>query len=70
MFPEWLLPFKFFDQHSVFLVLPISTTHPVQHDFFDYNSKFLEDNNNNNNNNLLEWGCHPMAVAILHVNKT
>ena len=29
-------------------------------------------NNNNNNNNiyLLQLGCHPMAVVILHVNKT
>ena len=29
-------------------------------------------NNNNNNNNiyLLELGCHPVAVVLLHVNKT
>jgi len=27
-------------------------------------------NNNNNNNNKLQLGCHPMAVVILHVNKT
>jgi len=29
-------------------------------------------NNNNNNNNiyLLQLGCYPMAVVILHVNKT
>ena len=29
-------------------------------------------NNNNNNNNiyLLHLGCHPVAVVILHVNKT
>jgi len=27
-------------------------------------------NNNNNNNNLLQLGCHPVAVVILHVNKT
>jgi len=26
-------------------------------------------NNNNNNNNLLQLGCHPMAVVILHVYK-
>jgi len=28
-------------------------------------------NNNNNNNNiyLLQLGCHPVAVVILHVNK-
>jgi len=26
-------------------------------------------NNNNNNNNKLELGCHPVAVAILHVYK-
>ena len=24
----------------------------------------------NNNNNLLQLGCHPVAVVILHVNKT
>ena len=33
----------------------------------------LNNNNNNNNNNkyyyLLQLGCHPMAVAILHVYK-
>ena len=29
------------------------------------------DNNNNNNNiYLLQLGCHPVAVVILHVNKT
>ena len=27
-------------------------------------------NNNNNNNNLLQLGCHPVAVIILHVYKT
>ena len=26
-------------------------------------------NNNNNNNNLLQLGCYPVAVVILHVNK-
>ena len=25
---------------------------------------------NNNNNNKLQLGCHPVAVIILHVNKT
>jgi len=29
-----------------------------------------DDNNNNNNNNLLQLGCFPVAVVILHVNKT
>jgi len=35
-----------------------------------------DDNNNNNNNNiyyyyhLLQLGCYPVAVVILHVNKT
>ena len=31
-----------------------------------------DDNNNNNNNNiyLLQLGCHPVAVVILHVYKT
>jgi len=27
-------------------------------------------NNNNNNIYLLQFGCHPVAVVILHVNKT
>jgi len=27
-------------------------------------------NNNNNNIYLLQLGCHPVAVVILHVNKT
>ena len=44
---------------------------------------FNNNNNNNNNNNcyyyyyyyyyyycLLQLGCHPVAVVILHVNKT
>jgi len=34
---------------------------------------YREDNNNNNINNniyLLQLGCHPVAVFILHVNKT
>ena len=33
----------------------------------------ISNNNNNNNNNniyLLQLGCHPVAVVILHVNKT
>ena len=30
MFSEWLLPFKCFDKHSVFLVPPGSTTRPAQ----------------------------------------
>jgi len=34
--------------------------------------QFYNNNNNNNNNNvyLLQLGCHPVAVVILHVNKT
>jgi len=28
-----------------------------------------DDNNNNNNIYLLQFGCHPVAVVILHVNK-
>jgi len=32
----------------------------------------VKDNNNNNNNNiyLLQLGCYPVTVVILHVNKT
>ena len=32
----------------------------------------VNNNNNDNNNNiyLLQLGCHPVAVVILHVNKT
>jgi len=29
-----------------------------------------DDNNNNNNIYLLQLGCYPGAVVILHVNKT
>ena len=29
-----------------------------------------DNNNNNNNNNLLQLGCYPMGVVILHVYKT
>ena len=32
--------------------------------------KSLQHNNNNNNIYLLQLGCHPVAVIILHVNKT
>ena len=32
--------------------------------------RFEINNNNNNNNNLLQLGCYPMAVVILHVYKT
>ena len=32
--------------------------------------KTYNNNNNNNNNNKLQLGCHPVAVVILHVNKT
>ena len=34
--------------------------------------KLVRSNNNNNNNNiyLLQLGCHPVAVVILHVYKT
>jgi len=28
-----------------------------------------DDDDNNNNNNLLQLGCHPVAVIILHVNR-
>ena len=35
------------------------------------NNKFPVYNNNNNNNiYLLQLGCYPVAVVILHVNKT
>jgi len=29
-----------------------------------------DDDNNNNNIYLLQLGCHPVAVVILHANKT
>jgi len=35
-------------------------------------NRVINNNNNNNNNNniyLLQLGCHPVAVVILHVNK-
>jgi len=31
--------------------------------------KCNNNNNNNNNNYLLQLGCHPVAVVILHVHK-
>jgi len=33
-------------------------------------TKYYNNNNNNNNIYLLQLGCHPVAVVILHVNKT
>jgi len=33
-------------------------------------NKFNNNNNNNNNIYLLQLGCHPVAVVILHVYKT
>jgi len=39
----------------------------------DLRRVLLVNNNNNNNNNniyLLQLGCYPVAVVILHVNKT
>ena len=32
--------------------------------------RFNNNNNNNNNIYLLQLGCYPVAVVILHVNKT
>jgi hypothetical protein len=29
-----------------------------------------DDDNNNNNTYLLQFGCYPVAVVILHVHKT
>ena len=41
---------------------------------FEFRSTGAIANNNNNNNNnniyLLKLGCYPVAVIILHVNKT
>jgi len=36
-----------------------------------FGRRAYEDDNddNNNNNNLLQLGCHPVAVVILHVHK-
>jgi len=41
--------------------------------FFFRNAKLtgkFNPNFNNNNIYLLQFGCHPVAVVILHVNKT
>jgi hypothetical protein len=40
--------------------------------FSDHNVRAWTTFNNNNNNNiyLLQLGCHPVAVVILHVYKT
>jgi len=49
---------------------------PVQIDWkTEWVYGFNNNNNNNNNNNyyyyyLLQLGCHPVAVVILHVYKT
>ena len=40
--------------------MSISTLHKGDYD---------DDGNNNNNNNLLQLGCYPVAVVILHVYK-
>jgi len=34
------------------------------------NGVLYSENSANNNNNLLQLGCYPVAVVILHVNKT
>jgi len=58
---EILCPAK---QHLFKTIRPSVNT-VVEHvnEFWGYN------NNNNNNNNLLQLGCNPVAVVILHVNK-
>ena len=35
-----------------------------------YNNNNKNNNNNNNSNNILQLGCYPVAVVILHVYKT
>ena len=44
---------------------------PLQHVAFVFPTISISDsnNNNNNNNNLLQLGCYPVAVVILHVYK-
>ena len=44
---------------------PLSTGANSKHN----NNNDDDDDNNNNNNNLLQLGCYPVAVVILHVNK-
>ena len=44
--------------------MSISTLHKG-----DYDDDGNNNNNNNNNNNLLQLGCYPVAVVILHVYK-
>jgi len=47
--------------------------HETRSNSSDGSGKKEQNNNNNNNNNniyLLQLGCYPVAVVILHVNKT
>ena len=46
------------------------TVHVLIDDDNDNNNDDDDDNNNNNNIYLLQLGCHPVTVVILHVNKT
>jgi len=45
---------------------------PTLHQTYTQTQYNFNSNNNNNNNNiyLLQLGCHPVAVVILHVYKT
>jgi len=41
----------------------------VSHSIFGLQPVAYNNNNNNNNNNKLQLGCHPVAMAILHIYK-
>ena len=47
--------------------LPRPTKLPPCTDSFGVCPQWVHLYNNNNNNNLMQLGCHPVAVVILHV---
>jgi hypothetical protein len=64
------------DQLAVTLITKSSNEDCVAVEVRSEAVKLYNNNNNNNKNNnnyyyyLLQLGCHPVAVVILHVNKT
>ena len=56
---------KYLHVETNYLNKLIANNAPCWFILYGYNN-----NNNNNNNYLLQLGCQPVAVVILHVNKT
>jgi len=64
-------------KNTILIDIAVPNTHNLAKTITDKQNKYQElaneiCNNNNNNNNiyLLQMGCYPMAVVILHVNRT